>query len=264
MTDQIRLTVLTAEQISSPAEWEILSSEGPLIITRAAVRDGLIDIKKLKDDPRWEQDFITDNWIRFSEEVAASRAAAEAGLPAQQDAAEIALGVALLDLESELPHQERGPRYTAIGGVGAYQEICSWDMGVESNHYTSGEAIREWRERLLASVRSCKGDTLWWREPPEIKGAVRGLDNGATWYVYSRLLIGNAADTIIERIRRGEISPRVEMIADNVLAMKQLEDIGYTYDAASNEWTRPGWTYDVSMDQWHPLPRENRATGVRV
>jgi hypothetical protein len=231
-------------------------------IMRMAVKDGFADIEALKADPLWEQDFITDNWVRRTPEYFAARAIAEEALPAQREAAQIALGVALLELAKDLPPQEDGPRFAYVPNVGGYHEVCSFDLDGASLqslalktlwHRTSCEAVAEWRKRLLAYAATRSGDLLWWRERPEIEGRVPFGKTETAWRVYSRLLIGNVADTIIERIRRGEIPPRVEMIKDHVVTLEALVVVGYSYDAATNEWSRPGWRYDAHADRWREL-----------
>lgn len=227
-------------------------------VTRTAVADGLVDLATLKADPLWEQDFITDNWIRRTPEFFAARAITEEALSAQREAAEIALHLTLLGLAKDLPPQEDGPQFAYVPNVGGYEEVCSYDLGATcedfvtrcSWHNTSGEAMAEWRRRLLSYAATRTGDTLWWRERPEIVGRIFFGRTETLWAVYSRLLIGNFADTILEQIKRGEIAPRMEMVKDNVVTFEQLEAAGYTYDADNNRWSRPGWTYDVGMDQW--------------
>lgn len=220
------------------------------VVSRMAVADGLVDLATLKADPLWEQDFITDNWIRRTPEFFAARAIAEEALPGQREAAEIALHLTLLELAKDLPPQEDGPSFSYVPNVGGYHELCSYDPGERAPHRTSGDAIAEWRRRMAVFITQYPGDTLWWRERPEIDGRIFFGDTEASWRVYSRLLIGNAADTLIERMRRGEIAPRVEMVTDHAVTFEALAAVGYEYNAATNEWSRPGWRYDAHYDRW--------------
>jgi hypothetical protein len=231
------------------------------VVSRMAVADGLVDLATLKADPLWEQDFITDNWIRRTPEFFAARAIAEEALPGQREAAEIALHLTLLELAKDLPPQEDGPSFAYVPNVGGYHEVCSFDMNAslsvsaieDGRHRTSGEAIAEWRRRMLVFATQYSGDTLWWRERPEICGRVFFGHAEATWRVYSRLLIGNVADTLIERIKRGEIAPRTEMVKDHAVTLEALVVVGYSYNAVTNEWSRPGWRYDAHADRWREL-----------
>lgn len=207
-------------------------------VTRMVVADGIVPLAVLKDDPLWEKDFITDNWIRRTPEFVSARAEAEALLPAQCEAAVIALGVALLGLEDVLPHQEDGPPHPAIWGVGAYDEVMSWDVSKFVTERTSGEAIKVWRDGMLAYRATHDGDTLWWRWRPEIEGCVPFGETEPRWKVYSCLVIGNNADTLIERLKRGAFQPNKNMIEDHLITVAQLEAIGWVCDELG-WWTHP-------------------------
>lgn len=252
--------IRTTKFLRCATEAEIAESREDMlascIVTRMAVRDGLVDLAALKADPLWERDFLTDNWVRRTPEFFAARAIAEEALPGQREAAGIALHLTLLELAKDLPPQEDGPSFAYVPNVSGYHEVCSFDMNASlsvsaieaGRHRTSSEAIAEWRHRMLVFATQYSGDTLWWRERPEIAGHIFFGYTEASWRVYSRLLIGNASDTLIEQIRRGEIAPRVEMVKDSVITIEQLSAMGYGYDAATNEWSRLGWRYDAHDD----------------
>lgn len=167
-----------------------------IVVTRNAILDNLVDLDSLKADPLWQRDPITDNWVWRPAEFYAARAIAEEALPAQKEAAEIALGVALLELAKELPPQEDGPRYNFISGVGEYAVICSANQGEYWSHKTSGAALAEWKRRLLEYVTTHPGDVLWWRIRPEIAGQIRFGESEASWAVYGRMLVGPSKFTI--------------------------------------------------------------------
>ena len=211
---------------------------------------GLVDLASLRSDPLWEQDFITSNWVWHPPEYFAARAEVEEGLPAQREAAEIALHLALIGLEGKLPTQVDGPPFAYIPDVGAYEEIVSWDHHIlgdihsfSGKHATSSEAIAAWKSKLLAKAAQCGGDTLWWRTKPEIDGRIPFGESVAQWRVYSRLLIGNIADTLIERLRRGEMGPTRNMVADNLVTAEQLNEIGWSLDE-NGDWSKLGWVFD--------------------
>lgn len=220
------------------------------VVTRDAIKDGLVDLRVLEADPLWERDDFTENWFRRTTEFFAARVESEAALPAQREAAEIALGVALLELAKELPPQEDGPPHAYISGVGRYETICSDDSATIGVRRTSRESVSEWRRRLLAYAATSRGDIVWWRKRPTIAACVLFGETEPSWVVHARLVIGNAADTIIERVRRGEVCPSAEMVTDNVVTLEQLTAVGYSYDAAKNEWARPGWFRDVFSGAW--------------
>lgn len=163
-------------------------------VTRTLIEDNVVDLAILKSDPMWEMDPVTENWLRRTPEFFAARGEAEERLTAEREAAKIALGVTLLELERDLPSQADGPRSTLfyVGDyIVTYAVIASFDPGIYPSHRSSGDAIREWRQRLMAFVGKASGDTLWWRCRPEIDGRVTFGDTHATWYVYSRLAIGS-------------------------------------------------------------------------
>lgn len=257
MSDQESYEIPSPDDFASRREWALACGQAMFAngtVTRMAVADGLVDIATLKADPLWEQDFTTDNWVRRTPEFFVARAIAEEALPGQREAAEIALNISLLELVKDLPPQKDGPSFAYVPNVGGYHEVCSYDLGERAPHHTSGEAIAEWRRRIAGFITQYPGDTLWWRERPEIAGHIHFGDTRTSWRVYSRLLIGNASDTLIERMRRGEIAPRAEMVTDHTVTFEALSAIGYDYDAAAGEWSRPGWRYDAHADRWTKTP----------
>lgn len=160
------------------------------VVGWAVIQDGVVSLKELEIDPFWECDPLTGNWHRRTPEFYAARALAEDALPGQVEAAEVALGVAWLGLT--LPEQMDGPPIMIAPNGLTYEVIASYDAGEDTTHQTSGEAIRAWRERLMAYAASHEGDTLWWRQRPEIKARIRFGDTTPSWFVYCRLMIGTA------------------------------------------------------------------------
>lgn len=246
--DAVQIMLPSPENFASIREWSEACGQAMVaggFVTRHAIQDGLVNKLMLLADPLWEQDFITNNWIKRTPEFMAARVEAEERLPAQCEAAVIALGVAMLALEAILPHQEDGPPHAAICGIGGYDEVVSWDYDASLRDYSfagahksSGDAIKEWRDRMLAYRASHDGDTLWWRWRPEIEGQIPFGESEARWRVYSRFVIGNVADTLIERLKRGEFRPNRNMIADNLITATQLEAIGWVRDEL-DFWTHP-------------------------
>ncbi len=160
------------------------------MVPRAALEDGVVSRAELQNDPLWECDPLTDSWHKRTPEFFAARAAAEERLPGERDAAQIALGVALLELAGQLPPQADGP-CTAVGPHGQlYETITSFDEWMLPAHRTPGEAIAEWRRRLLAYATS-PGDTLWWRGRPEVDYRIPFGATEPRWGVWSRLAIGD-------------------------------------------------------------------------
>ena len=164
-------------------------------VQRELIRDGIVDIKALSADPSWEMDIQTGGWFRRSPEFCAARAETEAALPDQRAAAEIALGVAMRELAADLPPQDDGPVETVAPTRQLYDMVASWDNGCKPVHITSGEAIQEWRRRLLTYVSTSHGDILWWRYRPEIDAPIPFGETKARWAVYSRLAIGDPVST---------------------------------------------------------------------
>jgi hypothetical protein len=123
-----------------------------------------------------------------------------------RNAAQIALSASLLRLERDLPVQQDGPP-TAIAPNGKPYVLLEpeqpylgamhadhWSRHRFQRYPTSGEAIAGWLRKLLDYAASNPGDTLWWRNRPEIVGHQHHSAKCASWFVYSRLMIGYAAD----------------------------------------------------------------------
>lgn len=203
------------------------------IVRRSQILDGLVSIERLRKDPSWEKDFALDCWVRRSPEFFAARNAAMAALVQQQADAEIALARAIIDLEQRLPPQRDGVK-RAIAETGQpYVTVVSgrvgrWEGEVLPGYATSAEAILTWRTALLGYAAENPGDTLWWRIRPEIDGRVRFGDSASSWVVYCRLLIGNQADTLIERLRRGDTAPTQHMLTDGSITERDLAALGYS------------------------------------
>ena len=165
------------------------------VVQRELIEDKIVDLETLKVDPLWEEDFMSCCWVRRAPEFFAARAETEAALPEQRAAAEIALGVAMRELAADLPPQEDGPCQSVSPAGELYAVVRAWDCGSMSTHSTSGEAIQEWRRRLLVYVSVCRGDILWWRNRPEIDAQIPFGETKARWAVYSRLAIGDPVST---------------------------------------------------------------------
>lgn len=160
------------------------------VVDRVLVQDGIVPIKEMENDPFWECDPLRGSWHRRTPAFYAARALSEDALPGHVEAAEVALGVAWLGLA--LPEQMDGPPVMIAPNGLTYEVIASYDAEKDTAHKTSGEAIRAWRERLMAYAASHEGDTLWWRQRPEIKARIRFGDTTPIWFVYGRLMIGTA------------------------------------------------------------------------
>jgi hypothetical protein len=78
------------------------------------------------------------------------------------------------------------------------------------------------------------GDTLWWRKRPEIQGEIPFGKTTARWIVYSRLMIGNQADTLLARIAAGTLAPTRMMIEDDMVTAEQLAELGWVLNEISN------------------------------
>lgn len=163
------------------------------VITRMMVQDGLALKEELEADPNWDRDVITDNWFKRTPEYWAARGLAELAIAEQQPFAEIALQAAVNETIGSWPRElacldgERGP---IAPDKGRYEEIVSWRIFEECE--TSGDAIEQWKDQLILYLSQHPGDTLWWRERPEILGDVPFGSTKPRWRVYARLRVGDA------------------------------------------------------------------------
>jgi hypothetical protein len=195
-------------------------------------------IAELQADPLWERDLCTGMWHKRTLEFIAERAESLEALVQQRKDAEITLAVAIISLEPDLPPQEFGPRCAiALNGV-PYDVIASEihpGEGMEwKGHSTPAAAIAAWKRALLEYVVTHSGDVLWWRIKPEIDCRIPFGETQPRWLVYSRLTIGNEADTWLAKIADGRLRPTHAMIADNLVTIQQLAELGYVVLESGN------------------------------
>lgn len=154
------------------------------------IQDRIFTVGELQADPLWERDLLMHGWHRRTHDFYLARAEAEARRHDLRGTAEISLNLAMLEMVPELLPQNDGPPYQWIAGVGSYETIASRDKESLSGHSTPGEAIQEWRRRLLAYVQDHPGEVLWWRSRPEIESWVPFGQTEAIWVVWCRALVG--------------------------------------------------------------------------
>lgn len=227
------------EGAASRTDWRVAIHDALLasgVVRRCQIIDGLVSRAELQADPLWECDWMTDTWHKRTLEFMVARAETEAELPSLLEAARIALGVALLALEPELPSQADG-HHGPVGPTGTlYEEVCSAGPWENVTYVSSREAIEAWRAKIstYASAQT-KEATLWWSVRPEINARVPFSQTGASWYVYSRLVIGLP---VMERIRRGEVRVCRKTVEDGVVSAVELQANGWTEDDFFG-WTPP-------------------------
>jgi hypothetical protein len=161
-------------------------------VTRADIKDGVVDLATLEANPFWEQDFITESWFRRTLGFFTERAANEVLLPGQCEAASALLATVLRDVAGELPPQADCPNRPGSPAGPLYMEVTSWNAGSLPEHFTYGDAIRAWIEKLrifTSRFKPSDGVTLFWRVRPEVNGIIGFGETRARWRVYSRFAI---------------------------------------------------------------------------
>jgi hypothetical protein len=214
------------------------------VLTREALNGGGITHDEIRAAP-WECDCTTGNYIKRAPEFFVARAEAEEALVQQRKDAEIILASAMLSLEPDLPTQiDAVP--LAVAANGAAHAIVASEPKVEGGGWaglsrTPAAAVAAYKRALLSFVAKHTGDTLWWRIRPEIDALIHTGETQPYWIVYSRLTIGNLADTFIERVKCGKIFPSGNDVKDNLITAAKLAELGLTeYDVGTDRWYPPG------------------------
>lgn len=202
------------------------------IAQRMHIFDGIVSLAELQREGTWEEDAITGSLFRRTPEFMVARADAEAKLIDQRETAEIALAAAMIEMAADLPLQQDGYPTAIAPNRMPYVTVISGEEdrkhGTKCQCYpTSAAAIAAFRQSLHEYASSVRGDTLWWRVRPEINGMVRFGETEVSWYVYSRLMIGNEADTPLARIAAGTLRPTKEMLEDGIVTTEQIAKCGY-------------------------------------
>lgn len=202
-------------------------------VLREQIIDGIVSLADLEADILWDKDPETANWHKRTPEFCAARAETLAAAFQQQKDAEIALAAAMISLEADLPPQRDGKPLAIADNYQPYDVVASeyrnpgerW-IGLA----TSAAAIAAWKRAMLEHAATHKGDVLWWRTRPEVRGQVGFGETTARWIVYSRLMIGNEADTPLARIAAGTLRPTKNMVIDNAVTAEQLAELGWVMD----------------------------------
>lgn len=230
------------------------------VVLRVHIVDGIVSLADLKVDGLWEEDPVTSTYHKRTPEFFLARAETEEALVQQQKDAEIALAAAMISLEGDLPPQRDGKWSAIADNWQPYATVASEHIPVGCRAQgckTSAEAIVAWKRAILGYAATRRGDVLWWRIPPEILGRVDFGETEARWIVYSRLMIGNEADTTLARISAGTLRPTKAMIDDKVVTAEQLAELGWLPDKAD------GWPVLSKFDA-EKLPEDAKRAFASV
>jgi hypothetical protein len=138
------------------------------------------------------------------------------------------------DIARHLPPQQNGPACNVAPNGEPYDVVKSFD-GI-FQHQNPLEAVKEWRERLLAYVATHRGDIIWWRTRPEIAAHGTPGKTGPVWAVYSRLAIGTP---FIEQVKRGERAATTWDVQGGLITQEEIDGLGLVIDISTGEYRKP-------------------------